>query len=206
MINRAATIALLALPAFALGACNKGAANNAASTTNSTTTTSNSGATTTTSTTTASAGGAGVRMEPGEWEMSIEAEGMGAAHTSKTCITPEMADRAAADMANGGAAQANGMNCDRSGLTMAGGRMNGTVTCTGPNNMRMSSTVNGEITPTTMDVRQQTSMQMAGQDRTVNSHISGHRTGECTASTPGAAGAGAGATTSGNAMGGEDKE
>ena len=199
MINRATTIALLALPAFALGACNKGATNTTAA--NSTTTTSNGSSTTTTTTASTGTGGA-VRMEPGEWEMSIEAAGLpGGARTTKTCITPEMADRQAAEMANPSSAQAMGMNCDRSGLQMDGGRMNGTVTCTGTNGQRLSTTIHGEITSTSVDMRQQTSMTMGGQSHDVDAHITGRRTGECSASTPGA-----GATTSGNAAGGMDNK
>jgi hypothetical protein len=199
MTTRITAIALLALPALAIGACSKGAGNNSVTNVSTTSTT------TTNSSAPATAGGApangdAVRMQPGLWEVSVEAEGLpGQApgpHTVQNCVTPEQADQAAAQMMNGGGAP--GMTCDRSGVTMAGGRVSGTANCSGANGMSVTSTVDGELTSTSIDIRQQSRISVSGQTQNLNAHITGHRVGECPAGGANANASGAAPATKDN--------
>lgn len=176
MIQRSALLATLVLPFAALAACSGGAGNNSSAAANETvpTAAAENGS--------AAAGGSssGVAMQPGEWEMTMTAEGAPAMPPQRICVTQAMADQSAADMVSGGATTTpNGMNCDRSGISVVGGRITGSATCTGPQG-NTTIAMDGQINPTDYNIRQQ--ITIAG--RTMSTNITARRTGECTASTP----------------------
>jgi hypothetical protein len=141
--------------------------------------------------TAAPAGGSGgLNIQPGLWEVTMEmrttqATGMPAGmtipqmppSTIRSCVTPEQVSRANANFLNGGGHP--GMNCDYSGVTVAGGRIQGTSSCSRAG-MEARVTMDGSFTPTSYDINQQ--MQSTSHGRTMSStnHLVGRRVGECT--------------------------
>jgi Protein of unknown function (DUF3617) len=136
---------------------------------------------------------AAMKINPGQWEatneiLSATAPGMPKEVTKqmltksvvRNCITPE---QAANPDANFLAAQKNS-NCTYQDWSMSGGKMSGTMTCTGegmPGAMVMN--MKGEYAPTSyqMDMTMKTSGMPGGMDMTVTSRTSGRRVGECPA-------------------------
>lgn len=146
-------------------------------------------------TATAPAGGGGttVKLQPGEWEMTMEtlkvdAPGMppqvAAAMkkqpraTSRDCMTAEEAEGPKAEMFKG----ANGANCKQEGFVWSGGRIQGTTTCTGEKGVgKMSMTMAGQYSPTSMDVTMKMITEAAGTPMTIETRMTGRRIGECPA-------------------------
>lgn len=119
-----------------------------------------------------------VQMEPGEWEISMAMEGGPTLPGTRTCLTQADVERGSAAMLNGGASH-HGVTCDYSGVTMSGGRIQGTSRCTRAGGMQMSMTMDGTMTPTAYDVNQQIRTTMHGQTRKSAGHMTGRRIGEC---------------------------
>jgi hypothetical protein len=140
--------------------------------------------------------GAGVSLQPGEWEMKTEvvnvnieglppgmAEGMKkqASNTNRTCMTPEEAKGPKGDMFAGGK-----NNCKSEGFSWAGGRIQGKTTCTGEGGtgttvMEMS----GQYSPQSIDMtmKSQTDLGVGGKKMSMEMRVSGRRVGECSAAT-----------------------
>jgi hypothetical protein len=149
----------------------------------------------------APAGGAGgLNIQPGEWEITMEMRaaqpsGMPAGMTmprippttTRSCVTAEQVSRANANFLSGSGHA--GMACDYSGVTVAGGRIQGTSSCR-REGMEARVTMDGSFTPTSYDINQE--MQSIAHGRTMSStnHLVGRRIGECP---PGQAGASASA-------------
>jgi len=147
-------------------------------------------------TATATAGGSGgLNIQPGLWEVTmemrtVEASGMPAGmhmpqvppSTIRSCVTPEQVSRANANFLSGGGHA--GMSCDYSGVTVAGGRIQGTSTC-GRAGMQATVTMDGSFTPTSYDINQQMHSTMHGRTMSSTNHLVGRRVGECA---PGQAG------------------
>jgi len=132
----------------------------------------------------AAAGGAAaamMQMQPGEWEISMTLPNGGQLPGTRICLTPEDVARGAAAMMSGGGRQQQGINCDYSGVTIAGGRIQGTSTCTSARGMTISITMDGTMTPTGYDVNQHMRTTVQGQTRETDGHITGRRVGECQA-------------------------
>lgn len=127
------------------------------------------------------AAGAMVQMEPGEWEVSITLPAGGQMPGTRICITPQDVAQGAAAMLNGGGRQQQGINCDYSGVTMAGGRIQGTSTCTQAEGTTISVTMDGTMSPTAYDVNQRMRTTVRGQTRETEAHMTGRRIGECQA-------------------------
>ncbi|MEA3064052.1 MAG: hypothetical protein QOJ27_487 [Sphingomonadales bacterium] len=141
--------------------------------------------------------GGGVSLQPGEWEMKTEvvnvaaeglpagiAEGMKAqaSSTTKTCMTPEEAKGPKGDMF----AQNNPANCKSEGFSWAGGKIHGKTVCTGTGGAGKTEMVmDGTYAPQSIDMTMKSKTDLAGKAMTMEMRVSGHRVGECSASTKG---------------------
>lgn len=139
----------------------------------------------------AASASSGFTMEPGEWETTMLMAMPAAADlppgvelpqaqpiTSRTCITPEQVRDARAAFLGGGGHP--GVECDYSGVTMAGGRISGTSRCRSAN-VEMSMTMDGSFTPTAYDINQRMRSTIGGRTRESTGHMTGRRVGECPA-------------------------
>lgn len=133
--------------------------------------------------------GAGVTMEPGEWETTVQVVRMSMPNlpagasaptppttTLRNCLTPEQVSQPNAGFLTGN--QDSG--CTYENMAMRGGRIQGSVQCeTGAGTMR--STFEGQFTPTSYELTQR--MQMTGEGAAggmdVESRITGRRIGDC---------------------------
>src|ERR1041384_3493681 len=85
-----------------------------------------------------------------------------------------------------------GMDCDYSGVTIAGGRIQGTSTCRRAD-IQATVTMDGSFTPSSYDIRQQMHSTIRGRTSSSTNHLVGRRIGECTpGQTSGAVPAGGG--------------
>jgi hypothetical protein len=137
---------------------------------------------------------AGVQIRPGEWESNAEvvevsAPGMppqyveqmkGARPAARHCITPEQAQRPDANFL---AAQQRS-DCTYRDFSMRGGRMRGTMVCSGgEEGGQMEMAMEGQYGPESYDM----TMQMAGQGMgegqqfTMRIRTTGRRLGDCPA-------------------------
>jgi hypothetical protein len=142
-------------------------------------------------TATSAAGGSGsLTIQPGLWEITMEmrtaqASGMPAGMTMpqippstvRSCVTPEQVSRANAGFLSGNPHP--GMQCDYSGITVAGGRIHGTSSCR-RSGIEATVTMDGSFTPTSYDINQQMHSTMHGRTMSSTNHLVGHRVGECT--------------------------
>jgi len=135
-----------------------------------------------------------MKIEPGQWEatneiVSASAPGMPASVLKQmvgkktkvaNCITPEQAEKPSANFL---AAQQNN-NCTYQDWTMNGGRMSGTMTCSGgqmPGTVVMA--MQGSYAPTQydLDMDMKASGLPNGLTMTIKAKTTGRRVGECTA-------------------------
>lgn len=148
------------------------------------------------------AGSGGLTIQPGAWEITMEMQpgettGMPAGvqmpqippSTIRSCVTPEQVARANASFLNGGGHA--GMDCDYSRVSVGGGRIQGTSTCS-REGMQATVTMDGSFTPTSYDIRQQMQTNMRGRTMSSTNHLVGRRIGDCTAAETQAADAAAG--------------
>lgn len=135
----------------------------------------------------------GVRIEPGLWEATSEVVDVRAPNlpvqvremmmaqagtTVRNCITPEQAQRPDANFL---AAQQDS-NCSYQDFAMRGGKLTGTMVCTGgelPGEMRAQ--MEGEYGPERYDMQMtmQTSGMPEGADLTIETRTTGRRLGPC---------------------------
>ena len=142
---------------------------------------------------TASAAGnsGGLTIQPGEWEVTMQMQAMQASGmpagmqmpqmpptTTRTCVTPEQVSRANASFLSG-SGHRPGVDCDYSHVSLAGGRIQGTSSCTG-NGMTATVTMDGSFTPTSYDIDERMEATMRGHATSSTSHLAGRRIGECT--------------------------
>jgi hypothetical protein len=97
--------------------------------------------------------------------------------TVRSCVTPEQVSRANASFLNGGAHP--GIDCDYSRVTIAGGRIRGTSTCS-RTGMEVVVIMEGSFTPTSYEIDQQVRSTMRGRATSSINHLVGRRVGECT--------------------------
>jgi hypothetical protein len=143
---------------------------------------------------TAASGGAGggVRLQPGEWEMSfemigIEAPGMPAGTadmmkkgrtTVKSCISEADANKPGPNIFQ----PEKGSNCKAEGTLVKDGRIAGTMICPGTGGTGgVTLVVNGEYGPTRFDVTTRTEMKGEGTAMTTKTRSTGRRLGDCPA-------------------------
>lgn len=142
----------------------------------------------------AAAGGeaGAVAMAPGQWEMRVEIAAMevpgmpqGAmpqipATTIRHCVTPEEAGRPGAGFLTGNQDAAQN-DCTYENFSTANGRVQGTVTCRVAEGT-MRTTMDGRITPTSIEMTQQMEMSGTGMPNTrTESRVTGRRVGDCEA-------------------------
>jgi hypothetical protein len=134
---------------------------------------------------------AGVQLQPGQWEMTqqtvnVSVPGMpaGAADmmktgpiTVKTCITEEQAQKPSADIFSG----KTDPNCKQEGFSAEGGKVSGTVTCSGGDTGTTVMKMDGKFGPTEYDIAMEMKTQAQGADMTMEVRSSGRRIGECPA-------------------------
>lgn len=138
----------------------------------------------------------GLTIQPGLWEITMEMrnsrmtgmpEGMSMPQipptTVRSCVTPEEVSRANASFLSGGGHA--GIDCDYSRVTIAGGRIQGTSTCSRPG-MEVAVTMDGSFTPTGYDINQQMQSTMQGRTTSSTNHLVGRRIGECPPGQPSA--------------------
>lgn len=136
--------------------------------------------------------GALVKLQPGQWEMtmqaiSVDAPGLppGIADTLKartstnlTCITPEEANGPKGDVFGGG----KDADCKQEGFSWAGGRVQGKTTCVGKDGAGKTVVqIDGQYGGQSMDVKMNMAMEMQGKTITIASRMTGRRVGDCPA-------------------------
>ena len=126
-----------------------------------------------------------VEIRPGQWEITAEipTEGMppeivaamgGGKVTTRQCVTPEEAQASAGELFS--SEQAG--NCTPKDVSAGGGRMRGTMTCSGEDGGPTSVEVEGSYDAETYEMTQK--MTLAGGE-TSELRITGRRIGECPA-------------------------
>ena len=133
-------------------------------------------------------GGGTVALQAGEWETTVQvmsmnvpgmprgvAPPMPAAITTRHCLTPEQVARPNADFF-AGQAQANG--CTYENFSMAGGHLQGTIHCNMQGN-RMDMTMDGQFTPTSYEIHQQTQATTSGMSTQTELRVTSRRVGDC---------------------------
>jgi hypothetical protein len=135
---------------------------------------------------------ANVRIEPGLWETTSEVVNISApnlprelqqqmkgraATADRHCITPEQAARPDANFLAG----RENSNCTYRDFSMRGGRMQGTMICTGGDMPgQATATMDGEYGPESYDMRMR--MEMTGPAEvamTIETRAQGRRVGDC---------------------------
>ena len=142
----------------------------------------------------AEAGGADSFVRPGLWESKVTLEEMsmpgmpkdvaakmagatGKAEVNRSCLTPEEAKRPKEDFFAG-----NTKNCRYDHFTMAGGKIDAVMKCTGEG-AGHTMTMQGGYTPDTYDMRMTMNAeggQGAAAGMTMKMHVEAKRVGECT--------------------------
>jgi hypothetical protein len=131
--------------------------------------------------------GVSVRLNPGEWEMTVESAGMSATGmppevarmmkgmkvTTRSCITPEEANRP-----NVFAGKAGG-NCSYRDYKVSGGTLHAAILCTDKGGGSTKVTSDGSIGGDSFDVRSRIETDAGGHAMNMDSHVIGRRVGEC---------------------------
>jgi hypothetical protein len=140
----------------------------------------------------AAAGGADQRMRPGEWEITVSLLAMDAPSVNKaqveelrrrpqvqrSCVTAEQVARSPAEVFTSGFPP----SCDKSGLTIEGGVVRGSIACTAPQGRNVRVAMDGSFAPEQFGVDQDVRMQpRTGPAETLRLRIAGRRLGECNA-------------------------
>ena len=137
----------------------------------------------------AAAGAQAMRLTPGQWEMTTEMKapempdmpaGMKVdvpKFTARTCITAEQAAEPGGDVFSG---KKDG-NCNYKDYSAAGGRIRGTVSCSGGAQGDMTMTMDGRYGGDSFDVTQKMAGKAQGQTMNMEIHVTGKRIGDCPA-------------------------
>ena len=136
----------------------------------------------------------GVSLKPGEWEMKMEVvdvqaaglppgmlDGMkqSASSSTRTCMTPEEAKGPKGDLFAGDKSG----NCKSEGFSWSGGKIKGKTTCTPPGGSKTVMIMDGQYSPTSIDMTMKTKTDLMGKPMTMEMRVSGKRVGECSAAT-----------------------
>ena len=133
-------------------------------------------------------GGATATMQPGEWEITTEVVRMSGPNmpqgvnmptppptTIRNCLTPQQASAPSGGFLTG---TGEGSGCTASNMTMTGGRIQGTVQCE-QQGTTMRSTLDGQFTPTSMEMNQRVETTSQGVTMEIESRTTGRRVGDC---------------------------
>jgi hypothetical protein len=128
-----------------------------------------------------------VELRPGQWETTVEVLRMDIPNmqgvtlpkqgpvTVRSCLTPEQARRPNAGFMTGGRDQ-NG--CNYESFSMAGGRVQGTVTCNREGSA-IRSTINGTFSAEAYQMETEASVQANGMTVNTANRVTGRRIGDC---------------------------
>jgi hypothetical protein len=134
-------------------------------------------------------GSGGLSIQPGEWEINMTMQAQAGDMPAgvqmpqmpptivRSCVTPEQVARANGSFLSGSGH--SGMDCDYSHVAIAGGRIQGTSTCSRAG-IQATVTMDGSITPTSYDINQQMQSTVHGRTMSSTNHLVGRRVGECT--------------------------
>jgi len=95
--------------------------------------------------------------------------------TVRTCLTPQQASAPSGGFLTG---SGEGGGCTTQNMSMAGGRIRGTVQCNQPGSA-MRSSMEGQFSPTSFEVEQQVETSAQGMEMTIQSRTRGRRVGDC---------------------------
>ena len=136
----------------------------------------------------AGGGAAGVALQPGQWETTVEVVRMNMPNmpagaspplppptTVNYCLTAAQAAQPNANFLTG-SGEAGG--CTSENLSMANGRIQGTVTCNAQG-AQMRSTMDGQFTPTSYEMTTQVQTSQAGMTVDMETRTRARRTGDC---------------------------
>ena len=136
----------------------------------------------------AGGGGGAATMQPGQWEITTEVVRMSAPNmpqgvnmptppptTVRTCLTAQQAGAPSGGFLTGSGESAG---CTSQGMTMANGRISGTVQCA-QQGSTMRSTMDGQFSPTRFEVNQRVETAAEGMTVNIESRTSGRRVGDC---------------------------
>lgn len=179
---------LLALPALALAACSKsddGAANGQAA--------ADAGKPKTIEQVAEEMKSA-PKMKPGEWETTVQVvkfdmpnappqvkeamqKSMGQANSSKSCVTPEEAERDPSEFIKKG----QGGECTYDRFSFAGGKIDGKMSCTRPQQGKLEATMTGTISAEALDMTMNNVMSGGGMPGQVDMtmRMTSKRIGDC---------------------------
>ena len=125
-----------------------------------------------------------VALNPGEWETVVEtamtgvpanvppsvAANMNHKVTTRNCLTPEKAAHPGADFFGD-----KGRQGCTNGVTMAGGRIGGTLACRDPRGATSTMTLDGRYGGDSYEMTMKATMAQGSQSMTMTSHSVGHR-------------------------------
>ena len=138
-----------------------------------------------------SGGGAGMQLQPGEWEMKTEVVNVSApgmppqvaaqmkqpAQVTRDCMTPEEAKGPKGDMFAGNKAA----NCTQNDFNWSGGKIHGVLTCTAGNQGKVTMTMDGSYGAQNIDMTMNTKSEAQGMVMDMEMRVTGRRIGECPA-------------------------
>jgi hypothetical protein len=140
--------------------------------------------------------GAGISLQPGEWEIKTEvvnvtAEGLppgmmdgmkkSAGSTTRTCMTAEDAKGPKGDLFAGDKSG----NCKSENFSWSGGKISGKTVCAGSGPGGAGKTtmeMSGTYAAQNIDMTMKSQTDLGGKAMTMEMRVSGHRVGECSAS------------------------
>jgi hypothetical protein len=130
---------------------------------------------------------AAVSLQPGEWEMTMEIEGMPAqvaaamknAKANRTCLTKEDLSNPNGQMFSG---QSSGHGCTQKEFSMVGGRIHSSSLCTAPGGSQTTTFVmDGQYSPQSFDATMSITGGARGRTGKMTTHMTGRRVGDCPA-------------------------
>lgn len=137
-----------------------------------------------------SRGGATAELSPGQWETTVEilrmdmgnVPGMPAGMTPprpapttvRSCLTPQQARRPNAGFMAGN----NEAGCAYENFSMAGGRVQGTMTCN-QQGSTVRATVNGSFSPESYRMESDSQVNSNGVSVSTTTRVTGRRIGDC---------------------------
>jgi hypothetical protein len=141
-----------------------------------------------------SGSGAGISLQPGEWEIKTEvvnvtAEGLppgmmdgmkkSAGSTTRTCMTEEDAKGPKGDLFAGDKSG----NCKSENFSWSGGKISGKTVCAGAGGAgKTTMEMSGSYGAQNIDMTMKSQTDLGGKAMTMEMRVSGHRVGECSAS------------------------
>lgn len=129
----------------------------------------------------------GLPMQPGAWEMAIQMQmpdmppemrarmGRQGNFNQRVCLTAEQLSNSNRIFL-AGRSDSNGTHCDSTGLRIGGGRIEGSISCTGHNGQPVRMTMNGTLGATEYELDQ----RIQGPQGELASHVVARRVGDCT--------------------------